>query len=198
MLASPQLTMPPNGSLSDAYTVGEGEGDGSPSSLRPILLSADAYGDGDAYAYGDGDAYGYGDGCRLQNMLLSTNWLGVALIHAATVKGAAPIGRFTLAPCAENRHDRPSSITSSSSVRMGGTEAKGGNGGGEGGGGNGGGEGGGGRGGGDGGGGDGGGGKGGGGEGGGGEGGGGDGKSTWPAMLTHESQIRTPRMLPRK
>jgi hypothetical protein len=133
VLASPQLTMPPNGSLSDAYTVGEGEGDGSPSSLRPILLSADAY--------GDGDAYGYGDGCRLQNMLLSTNWLGVALIHAATVKGAAPIGRFTLAPCAENRHDRPSSITSSISVRMGGTEAKGGNGGGEGGGGNGGGNG---------------------------------------------------------
>jgi hypothetical protein len=111
VLASPQLTMPPNGSLSDAYTVGEGEGDGSPSSLRPILLSADAYGDGDAY------------GCRLQNMLLSTNWLGVALIHAATVKGAAPIGRFTLAPCAEKRHDRPSSITSSISVRIGGTEA---------------------------------------------------------------------------
>ena len=164
VLASPQLTMPPKGLPSP--NMGDGDGDASCCILRKLWPSGDGYGDGDT----------------LQKLLLSTNWLGVALIHAATVKGAAPIGRLTLAPCAANRHDCPSSTTSSISFRTGCTAALGGYGGDEGGGGAGGC----------------GGGAGGGGDGGGGEGGGGDGTSTWPAMLTHESQIRTPRMLPRK
>ena len=136
VLASPQLTMPPKGLPSP--NMGDGDGDASCCILRKLWPSGDGYGDGDT----------------LQKLLLSTNWLGVALIHAATVKGAAPIGRLTLAPCAANRHDCPSSTTSFISVRIGGTAAKGGYGGGGGAGGSG---------------------DGGGGEGGGGDGGGGDG-----------------------
>ena len=186
MLASPQLTMPPIGLPSGSTVViGDGEGVmGDGDGVSSSWFSRRPLGDGDGF--GDGEAFGNGEGCAtLHAASLSTFGLGCGRIHAATVKGAVPTGRGAFAPCAEKRHCCPSSNTSSIKVRMGGTASKGGYGGGEGGGGVGGGDGGGGLG-------------GGGGGDGGGDGGGGDGKATWPAMLTHEFQIRTPRTLPTK